>query len=506
MAAGQIGATDPFSILPDAFDDPLMRQWLCACAVFPGLRLSLTLQLGRRVAEFLGKKWPGEKEFMHIARLSWFREGRMPEDVRLALLERLDKKLEPKVREAIEEVIYNAVAEPELAFDRPDFIKPEASWRQAFTGFLRSRKPESRQYDVIYRQFMLGYRPGKLDLRIDDWARRQLGDRFSALIDLRSLLLGATALALALGLAFFPYDVGPTEERIVSSERTAELVELTDRLADGSPCPFCPRMIALPGASFVMGSSAEEEGHNDDEGPQHQVDVPAFVIGKFEVTVGQYRAFVEATDRPPLDSCRAWDEEASEWKDDAGKSWQNPGFEQTDDHPVACVSWEDATVYAAWLTEQTGQTYRLPSEAEWEFAARAGTITRYFWGDDEVGCDFANGADETAKLENSNWVTMPCTDGYYTTSPVGTFSPNEFGLFDLHGNVWEWVEDSWHESYEGAPQDGSPWVKGNNSVRVMRGGSWGYEPEDLRSAVRDWSQPDFRDFSVGFRLARTLTP
>ena len=506
MAARPSVATDPFSILPDAFDDPFMRQWLCACAVFPGLRLALTLQLGRTVADYQEKPWPGEKAFMHISRLAWFREGRMPDDVRLAFLDKLEKPLVPKVREAIEEVIYNAVAEPDLAFERPDFIKPKSSWHWTFPAFLHARKPGTRQYDVIYRQFMLGRRPGKLDLQIDDWARRRLGDRFSSLVDLRSLIAGTVSIVLALTLFFFPYDVGPSEERIEATSIEAELVEFTDSLADGSPCPFCPRMVALPGASFVMGSPAEEEGRYDDEGPQHEVDVPAFGIGKFEVTVGQYRAFVEATDRPATEGCRIYDEKAKEWQDAPGKSWEDPDFTQDDDHPVACVSWEDAAAYAAWLSERTGESYRLASEAEWEFAARAGTITRYFWGDGQEGCEFANGADETAKAENPDWAIMPCSDGNYTTAPVGSYSPNGFGLHDMAGNLWEWVEDSWHDSYEGAPSNAVPWQEGISSVRVIRGGSWFLKPEYLRSAIRGRNPPDYRYDNLGFRLARTLTP
>ena len=451
---------------------------------------------------------PGEKEFVHVARLPWFREGRMPEDVRLALLEKLDKTLEPKVRETIEEVVYNAVEQPDIPLDAPDFIKPKASWRRIFRGFLRSRPPESRQYDVLYRQFMLGHRPGKLDLRLDSWARRRLGDRLAPLIDWRSILLGALSLLLALGLAVFPYNVGPIEEQIVLTTRSAELVEFTDSLIDGRPCPFCPRMVALPAASFVMGSPAEEEGRNDDEGPQHQVDLEAFAIGKFEVTVTQYRAFVDATGHTGEgDGCHTWNEKSRSWDLDADKSWRDPGFEQGDDHPVVCVNWNDAKAYARWLSEQTGRDYHLPAEAGWEFAARAGTAEAHYWSSEkETQCQFVNGYDVDAREVIGKEGGADCRDGYTFTAPIGAFEPNVFGLHDMSGNAWEWVEDSFYRSYEGAPSDGSPWVKGNESLRVLRGGAWFDNPQVLRSASREGFAPRSRLNVTAFRLSRILAP
>ena len=506
MPAEQIETLDPFSMLPDAFDDPLMRQWLCACAVFPDLRLPLTLQLGREVADFLDLEWPGENEFMHLARLAWFRDGRIPEDVRLALLESLDRKLESKVRLAIEEVIYNAVAELEHTSNLREFTKPKSSWRWAFKGFLHSLKPGMRQYDTIYRRFMLGYRPDKLNLEIEAWARRRLGDRYSPLVDLRSLTVGTASVVLALGLAFLPDNIGPLEKQIVSSERTAELVEFTDTLSNGSLCPFCPRMVSLPSASFVMGSPVEETERFDSTKQQIQVDLPAFAIGMFEVTVGQYRAFVDATGFEVRDGCTIKNTGAQGARDEPGRSWLAPGFEQNDSHPVTCVSWSDAQAFGSWLSEKTGKSYRLPSEAEWEFASRAGTLDRYFWGDDEVGCEFANGADESAKTKSPNLSVMSCSDGYYTTAPVGLFSPNAFGLYDMIGNVSEWMKESWHDSYGDAQGDSVPLSIGSEPHRVVRGGSWNDSPDLLRSATRIRNLQEFRSNDLGFRLARTLSP
>ena len=157
------------------------------------------------------------------------------------------------------------------------------------------------------------------------------------------------------------------------------------------------------------------------------------------------------------------------------------------------VSWEDAQSYVRWLSRETGEEYRLLSEAEWEYAARAGTRTRYWWGD-AIGRNRANCAGNH------------CGDSYRYTAPVGSFSSNGFGLHDMHGNVWEWVEDCWNDSYRGAPSDGSAWESGDCGVRVLRGGSWSHVPRLLRSAYRFGSTAGDRSSYAGFRVARTLTP
>ena len=174
--------------------------------------------------------------------------------------------------------------------------------------------------------------------------------------------------------------------------------------------------------------------------------------------------------------------------------------------PVINVSWEDARAYAAWLSRKTGEGYRLLSEAEWEYAARAGTTSAYYWGADaDSGCDYMNGADATAKSSNSEWTTVSCDDGYLNTAPAGSFKPNRFGLYDVTGNVWEWVEDCYENSYSaGQPSDGRAFTKSSCSSRVLRGGSWVYNPGGLRSALRGRLTPAYRNLSMGFRVARTL--
>ena len=262
-------------------------------------------------------------------------------------------------------------------------------------------------------------------------------------------------------------------------------------------CSHCPQMVVVPAGSFEMGSPASEEGRYDYEGPQHRVTIGSnFAVGVYEVTRGEFARFVSATERSTGDSCWMWEDGG--WEERSGRSWRSPGFSQEDSHPVVCVSWEDARAYAEWLSRETGEEYRLLSEAEWEYAARAGTATRYWWGD-AIGSNRAN-------CGNS------CGDGYARTAPVGSFSANAFGLHDVHGNVWEWVEDCWHENYEGAPRDGSVWFGdqgGNCSPRVFRGGSWIDYPRYLRSAYRNWSDSGNRGYVLGFRLfrsVRTLAP
>ena len=219
-----------------------------------------------------------------------------------------------------------------------------------------------------------------------------------------------------------------------------------------------------------MGSPASEEDRFDAEGPQRWVRVERFALGRYEVTFEEYERFVRA----------------------AGRGRPDDGGWGRGRRPVINVSWADATAYAAWLSAETGLRYRLPSEAEWEYAARAGTETRYSWGN-AIGRNRANCWDC-----GSRW------DGEQT-APVGSFAANTWGLHDLHGNVTEWVEDCWHDSYRGAPADGRAWTTGGScSRRVSRGGSWRDGPRYLRAANRYRDSAGDRHVSLGFRVARTL--
>ena len=272
----------------------------------------------------------------------------------------------------------------------------------------------------------------------------------------------------------------------------AELLQPGKRFRD---CPECPELVVVPEGSFMMGSPSSEEGRRDNEGPVHRVRIEhLFAVGVKEVTVGEYRRFVSARDHASGDSCFGEEDGDGAWLERSGRDWRNPGFRQTDDHPVVCVSWDDTQAYVDWLSRKTGQEYRLLGEAEWEYVARAGTGTRYWWGD-EIGRNRANCKRCGSRRD------------YEQTSPVGSFSANGFGLHDVHGNVWEWVEDCWNDSYDGAPSDGSAWKSGDCSERVLRGGSWNLHPKMfLRSAIRTGFPSDRWFNMVGFRVARTLTP
>jgi formylglycine-generating enzyme required for sulfatase activity len=278
-------------------------------------------------------------------------------------------------------------------------------------------------------------------------------------------------------------------------------------------CENCPDMVVLPAGSFAMGSPEGEQGRFADESPQHVVTIARpFAAGKFEVTVDQFAAFVRDTQYDAGTKCLTLEEGKSGVKD--GRSWRNPGYPQTGAHPVACVSWNDVKAYLAWLGKKTGKDYRLLSEAEWEYAARAtvtrGTNTRYTFGDDDnTMCRYGNVADKTARQTIPgaiSWTTYPCSDGYAYAAPVGLFAANAFGLYDVHGNVWEWTEDCYTGNYIGAPSDGAAWTAGDCEHRVIRGGMWGSSPSSVRTARRLKEQIATRTQNIGFRVARALEP
>ena len=235
-------------------------------------------------------------------------------------------------------------------------------------------------------------------------------------------------------------------------------------------CPECPELVAIPSGVFERGSPPGELGHHASEGPVTRVAIRrSFAIGRYPVTFGEW------------DQCL---------RDGACRHKPNDRGWGRGTGPVFYVSWNDVQDYIAWLGTKTGKAYRLPSEAEWEYAARAGTRTAYSWGD-AVGRKMANckGCSEYASER---------------TTPVGSFSPNRFNLFDMHGNVWQWVADCWNASYAGAPVDGSPWLNGECGKAVVRGGAWGLSPDDIRSARREGDNKDLRSGRRGFRVARNV--
>ncbi|HXT02684.1 MAG TPA: formylglycine-generating enzyme family protein [Casimicrobiaceae bacterium] len=291
-------------------------------------------------------------------------------------------------------------------------------------------------------------------------------------------------------------------------------------------CPKCPEMVVLPAGRFVMGSSDDEKtwaathgggrGAVADEAPQHAVSVPSFALGRYDVTRGEYEAFVRETGYPAGDGC-GHGRAIFKWQKDSATTWDHSGHAQTARDPVVCVSWHDARAYVAWLNRKAQSNgasasgpYRLPSEAEWEYAARAGAMTKFYWGDDDgaapahawfnanSGCDSIQG--------------LFCAHG--DPHPVGAKPANAFGLFDMAGNVWQWTEDCYDDSYAGIPADGrandvastdsTARDAHGNCLRVDRGGSWMFPAWLLRAATRERNPADYRADIMGFRVARAL--
>jgi formylglycine-generating enzyme required for sulfatase activity len=277
---------------------------------------------------------------------------------------------------------------------------------------------------------------------------------------------------------------------------------LAARKASRKDCPDCPEMVDIPAGEFQMGAGRNEAGSGDHEKPRHSVRIAkAFAASKYEITVKQFAAFVNASGHKAEGSCHVW--VGSEWENMPGKSWRDPGFSQDESHPVVCVSWNDAQAYAAWLSRASGKHYRLPSESEWEYMARAGTRTSRFWGDDPaLACEYANVHDETTqRARRFAWEAHECQDGFVETAPVGRFKPNAFGLHDTAGNAWEWVADCLNSNYINAPADGSARVTDDCNRRVYRGGGWS-GPSSVRSAARTGNPPGYRSQLLGFRVVR----
>jgi len=280
-------------------------------------------------------------------------------------------------------------------------------------------------------------------------------------------------------------------------------------------CGECPEMVVVPAGSFVMGSPTGERDRTAHEGPQRTVQVNApFAAGRYEITRAQFAAFSRAAPtRAHGGGCVVFDAaKANFGRDENARQWHQPGFPQMDDHPVVCVGWTEAQAYVDWLSRRTGERYRLLSEAEWEYAARAGAMTSRPWGDDTaLSCGHANLADETFVKQVSrgpgrSWYPgwHACRDGYAFTATVGRYQANRFGLHDMIGNAWEWVEDCWNESHAGAPGGSGPRLTGNCALRVYRGGAWRSYPGFGRSALRSKLEAATRHALIGFRVARTL--
>jgi formylglycine-generating enzyme required for sulfatase activity len=300
------------------------------------------------------------------------------------------------------------------------------------------------------------------------------------------------------------------EARLYASYRPGQV--FSDRYVDMPG--QAPPMVVIPTGSFSMGAPSGESDRSDAELPQHMVTLArGFALSRTAITVGQFREFVRASGYRPdslkLDGASVYDERSGSMRDDSGASWQDDyaGRRADDAMPVVNVSWSDAKAYVDWLSQRTGLRYRLPSEAEFEYALRGGTTSRYWWGD---GVPLSKVENLTGARDRSpsgrRWshAFKDYADGYWGPAPVMSFQANPFGLYDINGNVSAWVHDCWHDNYNLAPRDGSAWVNPGCRVRVVRGGSWGSSPTQERSAYRQGADGNLRSGRVGIRIAREL--
>lgn len=266
-------------------------------------------------------------------------------------------------------------------------------------------------------------------------------------------------------------------------------------------CSDCPEMVVIPAGEFIRGANVPRAWPEDS-----MSNIRSFAIGSKEVTRDQFAAFVAATDRADGENCLSRDETgARDYVKEA--NWRKPGILQTGRHPVVCVTFADALAYAGWLSKVTGHVYRLPSESEWEYAARSGTTTHWLWGGDRSqACEYANVPNIQSSAPEANpEAIFDCEDGYVDTAPVGLFQANDFGLYDVLGNVWEWVEDCWHDASFDPPEDESARITGTDcNIRTVRGGGSVASRTPLGLSARTADPVNYRGIGLGFRVARDL--
>jgi formylglycine-generating enzyme required for sulfatase activity len=270
-------------------------------------------------------------------------------------------------------------------------------------------------------------------------------------------------------------------------------------------CAECPELVAIPPGEYTMGSSPKEKIRELDEEPAHRVRVTtSLAVGKFEITRAQYAAFVKDTGRESKPGCHST--RGGFFHKNPKATWQNPGFEQKNEEPAVCVSWNDAQAYVAWLSKKSVKQYRLLNESEWEYAARAGSTGRRYWAeaDDAATCRYASVADSSYKAVSPGAPLFSCSDGFAHTAPVGRFPANPFGLHDMLGNVWEWVEDCYEMPYGATPVDGSAQLAKGCDRRGARGGAWRSAYPRQRPAFRGRDPEALTSQLFGTRIARDL--
>ncbi|MBK1990655.1 formylglycine-generating enzyme family protein [Sphaerospermopsis aphanizomenoides BCCUSP55] len=454
--------------------------WFCACAVFPELQWNITIYLGNVLKTKSGESLLEVDSLTTLARLPWFRAGYIPDWLRVDLIQKLTQEQEQEIRNVLKNLLnqVNDTSENGLKLS----IAKTSLKTIAEDGLLK---------DYLFLDFMT--KPSLLDLKVPEKLNKLLPKSKNQVSKQQKINRRRFLQMVGLGSAGFVAAVAgnqvlkPKEPTIASrsckfevltvnsqgkiiSRISREATFFTEDLGNN----ITLEMVEIPGGSFNMGSPASEKGRNDYESPQHEVNVPAFAMGKFAVTQEQYQQIM-------------------------GK---NPSNFKGVKRPVEQVSWNDAVEFCNQLSQKTGRTYRLPSEAEWEYACRAGTTTPFHFGD-TITSDLAN------YKGTVTYASEPTGEYRQQTTNVGSFPPNSFGLYDMHGNFWEWCQDDWHDNYINAPKDSSGWTSRSDNTKVLRGGSWGNNPGYCRSAYRYSYDRDSRDFDIGFRVvclgaARTL--
>jgi len=486
----------------DYLDDEESWLWFSACAVYPELHWHLTLYLGhnltttdRNAAQWEREKLTGvlsEARLTRLGRLPWFRDGAMPNWLRQSLIEHLNPTQEKQLRRLVESLLEKAVIKqkPDDSFHLDIAERPLP--RRVLLKWLRrmgaKTQPRSAWQDRVFVDFVTN----PLSVRLPKTLRRLL-DAENNQTAYRRLALFTAPVTLPI-LLLITYSFLPTSWhcQVFQWYNSASSCTFQDTLANGTKAP---EMVWLSGGTFMMGS----ENGNSNERPIHQVRLDAFAMGRYEVTVGEYfRCIAAKACEPP-----AWLEKDNQrhiqtGTDDDYKKMGKALYNK--DHPIVGISWNDATAYAQWLSQETGANYRLPTEAEWEYAARGGTQTEYWWGN-------------TASHDYENYGKDQCCDGFiqgrdqwFYTSPVGMMQANPFGLYDMLGNVLEWTQDRYDANYyANSPTDNPTGAKEGN-LRVIRGGAWSATPFDLRSAVRYSRPPSYHHDYLGFRLTRADPP
>ena len=479
---------DELAALLQALQDDLGQAgfaWLAACAVYPEIHCQMTLALGERLCCTKDEASPAAWKFMHrqqqrtsllqLVILPWLRHAFMPRWLRQALLAKVQPDCHRFIKQQVAQVLQTLVlaqvtiqATSTSALQLHTTLSP---WRRLWSGTLavgagnKGDDLPQAAHDQVFVHFMAGPH-----MVVKTLISPNVG--WPARLPLAAPRGGASLLGFFLVLAVALQVAGrlpPTEEisRVAATNKldiasaassASQTIARTPKAsAAEKSCDYCPEMLILPSGQFRMG---DDKNKNEDEKPAHPVQVASFAIGKYEVTQAQWRAVMG----------------------------ENPSYFKDcgDNCPVENISWEDMQEYLAKLNAKTGLQYRLPSEAEWEYAARAGSQSQWSHGDDE------------AQLQQYAWYG---NNSGGKTHKVGTLKPNAFGLYDMHGNVWEWVA-----SYQGAPNNGTVWLKSydKDKIRVLRGGSWNFNAANSRAAIRGSGRPVFRNVVVGFRVARTL--